>query len=145
LKIKANRAGTSRLGYLIYRDSLLYFTFTTVTNIVVFAIQSLGSSHSLLKPNAVPFSTLVTVTMGSRVFLNLKLFHQREAQLNQGLPFGSQMSSENTRYDHRTRFTSAHTAIAVSESPARHPVQVKTGLSFTGYGASNHERSDARQ
>ncbi|KAF8516484.1 hypothetical protein JB92DRAFT_2910215 [Gautieria morchelliformis] len=68
----------SRVGYLIYRDSLNYFLFTTVTNIVVLAIQALGPSWALTKAAVLPFSTIITATMGVRVFLNLRLVHQRD-------------------------------------------------------------------
>jgi hypothetical protein len=70
----------SSVGYLIYRDSLIYFILTTVTNIVVLVIQSLGPSFALTKAAVLPFSTIITATMGVRVFLNLRLFHQRDAK-----------------------------------------------------------------
>lgn len=92
-KLNTNRATASKVGYLIYRDSLMYFFFTAVTNITVLVIQALDSSFDLVKPTAVPFSTLITATMGARVFLNLKLFNQRQANANQGLPFSASMSS----------------------------------------------------
>lgn len=78
-KLHGNLATTkSKVGKQIYRDNLGYFLLTTVTNITVLSIQALGPQHALLKPTAVPFSTLMTVTMGSRVFLNLKLFDKKQ-------------------------------------------------------------------
>lgn len=95
-KIGSESRQQSRIGYVIYRDSLGYFLITAVTNITVLSIQALGSSHDLIKPTAVPFSTLITVTMGSRVFLNLRLFNQRQERVNRGLPTTSQSSSHVT-------------------------------------------------
>ncbi len=46
----------------------------TATNIAVLSIQALGAEHDMIKPAAVPFSTVMTVAMGSRVYLNLKLY-----------------------------------------------------------------------
>jgi hypothetical protein len=82
-KLKAHASG---VGFVVYRDSLLYFFATAITNIAVLAVQALGSKYALVKPTAVGFSTLMVVTMASRVFLNLKLFNQRQARAEQGLP-----------------------------------------------------------
>lgn len=104
IKIKANF--TSHVGYVVYRDSMLYFCATTITNITVLAIQALGENYDLVKPNAIPFSTLIVTTMASRVFLNLKLFHQRQARAQQGLP--TSVSTYQTSSDeHRTTDTVA--------------------------------------
>jgi hypothetical protein len=82
-KLKAHASG---VGFVVYRDSLLYFFATAITNIAVLAVQALGSKYALVKPTAVGFSTVMVVTMASRVFLNLKLFNQRQARAEQGLP-----------------------------------------------------------
>ncbi|CDO74765.1 hypothetical protein BN946_scf185001.g13 [Trametes cinnabarina] len=74
----------STVGRQIFQDTLMYFAITTLTNIVVLSIQSLGEAHAMLKPTAVPFSTVMTVTMGSRVYLNLKLLHQRSVKRGGG-------------------------------------------------------------
>ena len=68
----------SRIGRQLFRDTLLYFSVTTVTNIVTLAIESLKNQPTLIQPATIPFSTLVTVAMGSRVYLNLRLLDQRE-------------------------------------------------------------------
>ena len=39
----------------------------------------------MIKPAAIPFSTVMTVTMGTRVFLNLKLFDQRQQAITDSL------------------------------------------------------------
>lgn len=76
----------SALGQMMYKDSLFYFVLTTVTNIVVLAFYSIDRpSFALIKPAALPFSTLMTVTMGTRVYLNLRLYDQK--------PTGSQQST----------------------------------------------------
>ena len=73
----------SKVNRQIYNDSLLYFFLQTATNIVVLSIQTQSNpSFNLIKPATVPFSTLMTVTMGTRVFLNLRLFNRRQEQLN---------------------------------------------------------------
>lgn len=69
----------SAIARQISTDNVAYFLLTTVTNIAVLSIQALGEDHALIKPTAVPFSTVVTVAMAQRVYLNLKLFHQRAA------------------------------------------------------------------
>lgn len=87
----------SQVGKQIYRDNLTYFALTTVTNITVLTIQALPSSFDMIKPTAVPFSTLMTVTMGTRVFLNLKLFDRRREHAAQGIPLSINSSSDHSR------------------------------------------------
>jgi hypothetical protein len=100
IKLKANTsATTSGVGYIAYRDSLLYFFATAITNIAVLAIQALGQNSALIKPAAVPFSTVIVTAMASRVFLNLKLFHQRRTR---ALLPGPINSSQNTSREYRT-------------------------------------------
>ncbi|KAI0324081.1 hypothetical protein GY45DRAFT_466937 [Cubamyces sp. BRFM 1775] len=76
-RLPRNLTQRSSVGSQIFRDTLMYFLLTTTTNIVVLSIQALGDAHAMLKPVVVPFSTVMTVTMGSRVYLNLKLFHAK--------------------------------------------------------------------
>jgi hypothetical protein len=91
-KVNAHRSAQSTVGYIIYRDSVLYFFLTAATNITVLIIEALGPDYNLIKPTAVPFATLITVTMSSRVFLNLK-FNNRQEKVNLGLPVHSHVSS----------------------------------------------------
>lgn len=96
IKIRANVA--SGVGGILYRDSVVYFFATAITNTVVLAIQALGSNFALVKPAVIPFSTLIVTTMASRVFLNLKLFNQRQVQAQQSLPLSisnNQISSDD--------------------------------------------------
>ncbi|KAH8079793.1 hypothetical protein BXZ70DRAFT_901614 [Cristinia sonorae] len=79
----------SAVGRQIYKDNVMYFLITAVTNVVVLSIQSLGSKHALLKPTAVPFSTIMTVTMGSRVYLNLKQLDKRRQREAEGVPLST--------------------------------------------------------
>jgi hypothetical protein len=79
-KLPDNNHVRSPVGYIIFRDSLLYFFVTAATNLIVLAVQSMGPEFNSIKPAAVPFSTLITTTMGCRLFLNLKLYHQRETE-----------------------------------------------------------------
>lgn len=95
----------SAVGRQIFRDTLMYFILTAVTNITVLSIQSLDSSHTLIKPTAVPFSTLMTVTMGSRVYLNLKLLEHRRQREQMGIPLTMPLSSQ----DSAMRFAKAPT------------------------------------
>ena len=86
-KIRPNlMMAKSAVGRQIFRDTLIYFTVTAVTNITVLSIQSLGSGSAMIKPTAVPFSTLMTVTMGSRVYINLKLLDKRRQQESERIP-----------------------------------------------------------
>ncbi|KAF9446029.1 hypothetical protein P691DRAFT_829168 [Macrolepiota fuliginosa MF-IS2] len=74
-------ASKSGVGRRVYNDNLLYFFLTTAANITVLSIQAQPNpKFDFIKPAAVPFSTLMTVTMGTRVFLNLRLFDQRQQQ-----------------------------------------------------------------
>ncbi|KAG5643502.1 hypothetical protein DXG03_000743 [Asterophora parasitica] len=100
-KLHGNLATTkSRVGKQIYRDNLVYFLLTAVTNITVLTIQGLGPQHDMIKPTAVPFSTLMTVTMGSRVFLNLKLFDQRQQNAAASIPLSVSSSSSKNSSSH---------------------------------------------
>lgn len=87
-KLHGNLALTkSRIGKQIYRDNVIYFTLTAVTNVTVLSIEALGPKYDMIKPTAMPFSTVMTVTMGTRVFLNLKLFDQRrQPAISGGIP-----------------------------------------------------------
>lgn len=81
----------AKIWQKIYRDNLIYFTLTAVTNITVLSIQALGPNHNVLKPMAMPFSILMTVTMASRVFFNLKLFEQKLQEQAAGKVLGNQL------------------------------------------------------
>ncbi|KAJ7766960.1 hypothetical protein DFH07DRAFT_881102 [Mycena maculata] len=85
-RLKMGNTGQSAISKQIYNDNLMYFLATAATNITVLSIQALGTSFELIKPTAVPFSTIVTVTMAQRVYLNLKLYHQRNQRAVAGLP-----------------------------------------------------------
>jgi hypothetical protein len=47
--------------------------------ITVLVINTLGDEYALVKPAAVPFSTVITVAMAQRVYLNLRLLYKRQA------------------------------------------------------------------
>ncbi|GLB43620.1 hypothetical protein LshimejAT787_1401320 [Lyophyllum shimeji] len=121
-KLHGNLATTkSKVGRQIYRDNLVYFLLTAVTNITVLTIQALGPSFDMIKPTAVPFSTLMTVTMGSRVFLNLKLFDKRQQSAAAGIPLST--SSHGSSGHNHSLIT-----------PAVHVVDVKGPYNNRGYG-----------
>ncbi|KAG6846404.1 hypothetical protein H0H93_014134 [Arthromyces matolae] len=102
-KLHGNLATTkSKVGKQIYTDNLVYFLLTAATNITVLSIQALGPSYDMLKPTAVPFSTLMTVTMGTRVFLNLKLFDQRQEKANAGIPLSINSNSSGVNSHSRS-------------------------------------------
>lgn len=73
LKSVDQRAQQSRTNYLAYRNSMIYIAITTAASVTVLVVQSLGSDHQMVKQAILPFSTLITATMGARVFLNAKL------------------------------------------------------------------------
>ena len=95
-KLKPNMTvRQSNVARRIFRDTLLYFLITTVTNIVVLSIESLKNQKTLIKGATIPFSTLMTITMGSRVYLNLKLLEHRRRKELEGIPLSnSGLSSE---------------------------------------------------
>jgi len=70
------------VGYLIFWDSLIYFLLTTITNLILFFLQYLGRDWNNIKRSSLPFSMLITTTMGCRLFLNLKLFNKRKESAN---------------------------------------------------------------
>ena len=83
--MNAYRSAQSKVGYLTYRDTLLYF-FTNVTNVIVLIIKSLDSNDNLIKSSAVPFDAL-TVTMSSRVVLELEMVQQTPGYGQLGLTY----------------------------------------------------------
>ncbi|EIW55772.1 uncharacterized protein TRAVEDRAFT_59983 [Trametes versicolor FP-101664 SS1] len=111
-KLPRNLAHKSLVGRQIFRDTLMYFSITAVTNIVVLSFQSLGEAHSLLKPNAVPFSTVMTVTMGSRVYLNLKLLQKRREAESEGIALSVPRSDKNRSASSGTDVTQGPEAVA---------------------------------
>ncbi|KAH0579460.1 hypothetical protein H2248_002320 [Termitomyces sp. 'cryptogamus'] len=54
-------------------------------------MQSLGDKYEFIEPLALPYPTLITVAMGSRVFLNLRLFefHRSKQDISGAIPPGS--------------------------------------------------------
>jgi hypothetical protein len=110
-KLKSNM--TSGIGYIIYRDGLFYFLSVSITNSVVLAIEALPSRYELLKPAVLPFSTIITVTMGARVFSNLKLFRQKQSRALQELPISCTSTnvqrSANGNSSHSTPFVQPYT------------------------------------
>ncbi|KZW02319.1 hypothetical protein EXIGLDRAFT_829502 [Exidia glandulosa HHB12029] len=88
-KLHANSSGLglqSATARQIANDNITYFVLTAATNIAVLSVQALGNSYAMIKPTAVPFSTVVTVAMAQRVYLNLKLFHLRNERAQADLP-----------------------------------------------------------
>lgn len=72
----------------VYKDNLLYLILLTTTDVIVLVIQGLKHQNSdQIRPAAAPFSTLMTVTMGTRVFLNLRQFNRPQEQEFVGNPF----------------------------------------------------------
>lgn len=103
-KIPDHRHTKSPVAYLIFRDSLLYFLFTTVVGLVVLSIQSLSSDNADIKPTAIPIAAVTTATMGSRLFLNLKLLNQRKdpdpvaSRLSHSKSFSTDDSDHMSKY-----------------------------------------------
>ena len=78
VKLRGTMSPSSSLGFLIYRDALLYFVVTAVANLVLVIINLVPSAPLPLKGSVLPFTTVFTVSMGTRTFLNLRLFKRRE-------------------------------------------------------------------
>lgn len=77
-RLPSHLASTSQIAYVMYKDSLVYFVLVTVVNIVILAIEARGDNLVYVKPAVVPFTTVITFAMGTRVFLNLRLLKNRE-------------------------------------------------------------------
>lgn len=56
-------------------------------------INSLGDKYALIKPAVEPFSTVITTTMAQRVYLNLKLLHQRQTMKDEGVMLSGMSTS----------------------------------------------------
>lgn len=78
VKLRKTRFSTSSIASLLYRDALLYFIITAVVNFLLVVINIIPSIPIPFKGSVVPFSTVCTVSMGSRTFLNLRLFKTRK-------------------------------------------------------------------
>jgi hypothetical protein len=89
LKLAINPSEHTHIRGLTYLCCIFYFATTLLTNVAVLAIQAIGPAHDPIKPTATPFSTLMMITMGSRVFLNLHSFDAGQGQI---LPFASHFS-----------------------------------------------------
>jgi hypothetical protein len=87
-KFRGNfRIAKSKIGQQVYNDNLFYFIVQMATNAVVFSIDAQQSpKFTFIIPAVVPFTTVITVTMGTRVFLNLRLFMQRQKQSSKPYP-----------------------------------------------------------
>lgn len=142
LRLHGNVVGTSKVSRQIYQDNIMYFLLVTCTNIVVLAIQSLPSSYDLVKPNALPYATLITYAMGSRVFLNLRLFNrrqQRKADAEAGINLSS--GTHSTSYTSRSHQPgNLEVKVVQSQHSQSHvPTGSKLdGQSFVNLTASNN-------
>jgi len=105
----------SRLAQTFVMDNLCYFVVVTITNVVVLGIQSLTRKYQLEKSASIPWPTVVTVAMGSRVYLNLKLFENRRGRPN--IWGGIQPTSIKLE---TMRFTNAVLLNQNEEDPIRH-------------------------
>lgn len=118
---KFNMAG-SKVGRQVYNDNVLYFFLMTAANATVLSFQAQRDpKFDLIKPAVVPFSTLMTVTMGTRVFLNLRLFTQRQQDRSVGnqLQLSDQSSSNHLG--------------------ARQPIFLSTRITPSRYGGKSHD------
>ncbi|KAF8063157.1 hypothetical protein FPV67DRAFT_231035 [Lyophyllum atratum] len=73
LKFTEQRDQQSKIVYMAYRDSLSHVAISTAASVTFLIIQLLGPDYQLAKQVVLPFSTMVTATMGARVFLTLRL------------------------------------------------------------------------
>jgi len=91
IKLRRDTMKSSTVGNQILKDNILYFVIVTVTNIVVLIIQSLpGEKYAFVKPVALPYPTLMTTAMGTRIYLNLRLYNlykQRRQTTSETLPW----------------------------------------------------------
>ncbi|KAF8528597.1 hypothetical protein JB92DRAFT_2697292 [Gautieria morchelliformis] len=135
-KLKSHCASSSAVGYAIHRDGLVYFFITALTNIIVLVIQALGPSFDLIKPTAAPISTLITATMGARVYLNLKLLSEHTEQ---DLPFASTRSGDRGVGTYAKPMTPRRSASGATNPLAEFPINilslgvVKSDTPFASY------------
>lgn len=61
-KFKADRRQKSPIGRQLDCESLLYFVVTAAANIAVLSVQALGHAHDMIKPAALSFATIITVS-----------------------------------------------------------------------------------
>ncbi|KAH9487378.1 hypothetical protein JR316_0001453 [Psilocybe cubensis] len=77
IKTREDKIKSSAIGNQILRDNIIYFVILSVTNIVVLVINCLGPKFDNIKPVTLPYPTLMTTAMGTRVYLNLRLYNKR--------------------------------------------------------------------
>ncbi|KAG6844577.1 hypothetical protein H0H87_005794 [Tephrocybe sp. NHM501043] len=73
MKIREQREQPSNVLRRAYQDSLTLIAIATGASITVLIIHSLGPEYQLAKQVSLPFSTLITATMGARLFFILRI------------------------------------------------------------------------
>ena len=58
----------------IYNDSLFYFIVRTIANVIILGLTAAKVPAAIA---ALPFNDMIAITMGSRVYLNLKMLDKR--------------------------------------------------------------------
>lgn len=119
LKLIVRRAQQSDFEYRTHSRVLAFLLITTITTITVLMIQALGSDFDLAKRSSAPFVIIITVAMGSRVFVDLRLFVEHRERTNHGLPYAANSSSQdralsNVNYGKTVPYTTPPTAAVKS-------------------------------
>ncbi|KAG5635392.1 hypothetical protein H0H81_011414, partial [Sphagnurus paluster] len=85
LKLFEKRERPSKVICLAYWESLLNIAITTTASIVVLGVQLLPSERELWKQTIMPFSTLITATMGARIFLTIGLSRSNSSDTHKNI------------------------------------------------------------
>ncbi|KAG6813869.1 hypothetical protein H0H92_006276 [Tricholoma furcatifolium] len=85
-KISQQRDQQSNFLRIAYNDSLTLMSIATGASLTVLIIQCLGPDYQLVKQIAQPFFTLITATMGARIFLILRITSPMESGRHAAIP-----------------------------------------------------------
>ncbi|KAG5642631.1 hypothetical protein DXG03_002469 [Asterophora parasitica] len=67
--LEQRSSGKPNISHPVYQESLTNVAIATAADIAVLIVLALGPEYQLAKQIVLPFSTLITATMGARVFL----------------------------------------------------------------------------
>ncbi|KAG6916161.1 hypothetical protein DXG01_008175 [Tephrocybe rancida] len=73
MKVREKRGQPSRTLRAAYTDSMILIAIATGASATILIIHSLGPDYQLVKQISMPFCTLITATMGARVFIILRI------------------------------------------------------------------------
>ncbi|KAJ6610658.1 hypothetical protein B0H10DRAFT_1811258, partial [Mycena sp. CBHHK59/15] len=137
LKMQYHHPRDSYAAYVLYRDNLAYLLATTLTIASMLIIQSLSPPSNPLTLSIEPFSTVIMVAMGVRVFRNFTLSTILEVERMQGLPYpsSSPITSQSDKFTYPSTPSAAIASNRMQRSPVRSPSSAD-GMTPNPYTAS---------